>query len=29
VMISENGLFVTDDRGQHEVPLTWLRGQRG
>jgi uncharacterized protein YaeQ len=29
VMISENSLFVTDERGQHEVPLTWLRGQRG
>jgi uncharacterized protein YaeQ len=29
VMISENSLFVTDARGQHEVPLTWLRGQRG
>lgn len=29
VMISENSLFVTDDRGQHEVPLTWLRGARG
>ncbi|QKT04223.1 YaeQ family protein [Ectothiorhodospiraceae bacterium 2226] len=28
VMISENSLFVTDARGQHEVPLEWLRGQR-
>jgi uncharacterized protein YaeQ len=28
VMISESTLFVTDTRGQHEVPLTWLCGER-
>ncbi|WP_263260700.1 YaeQ family protein [Pseudomonas sp. RIT-PI-S] len=29
VMISEGTLFVTDDRGQHEVQLEWLLGERG
>ncbi|QGZ30335.1 YaeQ family protein [Stutzerimonas stutzeri] len=29
VMISEGGLFITDERGQHEVPLEWLIGERG
>ena len=29
VMISEGTIFVTDDRGQHEVQLTWLQGERG
>lgn len=29
VMISEGTIFVTDDRGQHEVPLEWLLGERG
>lgn len=28
VMISDGELFVTDERGQHEVPLEWLTGQR-
>ena len=28
VMISDGELFVTDDRGQHEVPLEWLVGER-
>lgn len=28
VMISEGTLFVTDDRGQHEIPLEWLLGER-
>ena len=26
VMISEGELFVTDERGQHEIPLQWLAG---
>lgn len=29
VMISDGVLFVTDERGQHEVPLEWLLGGRG
>lgn len=29
VMISEGTIFVTDDRGQHEVQLQWLTGERG
>jgi uncharacterized protein YaeQ len=29
VMISEGTIFVTDDRGQHEVQLQWLAGERG
>ncbi|MCZ7176488.1 YaeQ family protein, partial [Salmonella enterica] len=29
VMISEGTIFVTDDRGQHEVQLQWLQGERG
>lgn len=29
VMISEGTIFVTDDRGQHEVQLEWLVGERG
>ena len=29
VMISEGSLFITDERGQHEVPLEWLIGERG
>jgi uncharacterized protein YaeQ len=28
-MISEGTIFVTDDRGQHEVQLQWLSGERG
>lgn len=28
VMISDGTLFVTDERGQHEVPLEWLTGER-
>lgn len=28
VMISEGTVFVTDDRGQHEVQLQWLLGER-
>lgn len=28
VMISDGTLFVTDERGQHEVPLEWLLGER-
>ncbi|WP_271408995.1 YaeQ family protein [Pseudomonas sp. Q1-7] len=28
VMISDGTLFVTDERGQHEVPLEWLAGER-
>jgi uncharacterized protein YaeQ len=28
VMISDGELFVTDERGQHEVPLEWLVGER-
>src|SRR5690606_37396887 len=29
VMISEGTVYVTDDRGQHEVQLEWLLGERG
>lgn len=29
VMISDGNIFVTDDRGQHEVALEWLKGERG
>jgi uncharacterized protein YaeQ len=29
VMISDGTIFVTDDRGQHEVQLQWLSGERG
>lgn len=28
LMISEGELFITDERGQHEVPLQWLIGER-
>jgi uncharacterized protein YaeQ len=28
LMISDAELFVTDERGQHEVPLEWLTGER-
>lgn len=28
VMISDGSLFVTDERGQHEIPLEWLVGER-
>lgn len=28
VMISDGELFVTDERGQHEIPLEWLAGER-
>lgn len=28
VMISDGELFITDERGQHEVPLEWLAGKR-
>ncbi|MBM7059921.1 YaeQ family protein [Pseudomonas sp. UL073] len=28
VMISDGVLFVTDERGQHEIPLEWLHGER-
>ena len=28
VMISDGTLFVTDERGQHEIPLQWLAGER-
>ena len=28
VMISDGELFVTDERGQHEVPVEWLIGER-
>ncbi len=28
VMISDGSLFVTDERGQHEIPLEWLTGER-
>lgn len=29
IMISDGIFFVTDERGQHEIPLTWLLGERG
>ncbi|MFZ6045107.1 YaeQ family protein [Pseudomonas sp. CR3202] len=28
VMISDGTLFITDERGQHEIPLEWLAGER-
>ncbi|WP_044873688.1 YaeQ family protein [Pseudomonas sp. LFM046] len=28
VMISDGTLFITDERGQHEIPLEWLTGER-
>ena len=28
VMISDGELFVTDERGQHEIRLEWLAGAR-
>ena len=28
VMISDGYLYVTDERGQHEIPLEWLAGER-
>ena len=28
IMISEDTLFVTDERGQHELALEWLQGGR-
>ena len=28
VMISDGHLYITDERGQHEVPLQWLAGER-
>lgn len=28
VMISDGLLYVTDERGQHEIPLEWLAGER-
>jgi uncharacterized protein YaeQ len=28
VMISDGELFVTDERGQHELPIEWLIGER-
>ena len=28
VMISDGLLYITDERGQHEVPLEWLAGER-
>ena len=28
VMISDGELFVTDERGQHELPIEWLAGER-
>lgn len=28
VMISDGELFITDERGQHEIPLEWLAGER-
>ncbi|MCY1278204.1 putative protein YaeQ [compost metagenome] len=28
VMISDGHLYVTDERGQHEIPLEWLHGER-
>ena len=28
LMISDGELFVTDERGQHEIPLEWLAGER-
>jgi|SRR5690606_27088073 len=28
IMISDGILFITDERGQHEIPLQWLAGDR-
>lgn len=28
LMISDGNLFITDERGQHEIPLQWLAGDR-
>ena len=28
VMISEGTIFVTDERGQHELQVEWLMGER-
>jgi uncharacterized protein YaeQ len=28
VMISDGELFITDERGQHELPIEWLIGER-
>ncbi|MEE1891962.1 YaeQ family protein [Pseudomonas otitidis] len=28
LMISDGSLFITDERGQHDVPLEWLVGER-
>lgn len=28
VMFSDGSLFITDERGQHEIPLEWLAGER-
>jgi len=28
VMLSDGQLYVTDARGQHEIPLEWLHGER-
>jgi uncharacterized protein YaeQ len=28
VMISDGELFITDERGQHEIPFEWLIGER-
>ncbi|MBU3008389.1 YaeQ family protein [Cobetia sp. D5] len=28
VMISEGTIFITDDNGQHEINLEWLKGER-
>ena len=28
VMISDGELFITDERGQHELPIEWLAGER-
>ncbi|MGX5723724.1 YaeQ family protein [Metapseudomonas otitidis] len=28
LMISDGSLFITDERGQHDVPLEWLIGER-
>lgn len=28
LMISDGSMFITDERGQHDVPLEWLVGER-
>ena len=28
LMFSDGHLFITDERGQHEIPLEWLAGER-